>query len=123
MADDTTCFGKDLDSIKVILSAFDKFRKCAGLKMNVEKTKANYIGSLKNSVDTPFGLDWSEQYISCLGITVSGNEDDHYELNYKRKILNLKNLFNSWKCRKLSLKGKLQSLTIWVSPHYCIYVV
>ncbi len=107
LADDTTCFVKDLESINIILSVFNKFKVCAGLKMNIDKTKANYIGSLKNSVDSPLGLDWSEPYISCLGIIISGNEDDHYNLNYKKKIMNLKSLFNSWKCRKLSLKGKI----------------
>ena len=107
LADDTTCFVKDIESVKVILMVFDKFKKCAGLKMNIEKTKATCIGSLKNSVITPLGLDWSEPYIDTLGIVISGTEDDHYELNYQKKILNLKLLLNSWKCRKLSLKGKI----------------
>ncbi len=37
---------------------------------------------------------------------MSGNEDEHYELNYKKRILNLNNVLNTWKYRKLSLKGK-----------------
>ncbi len=32
-----------------------------------------------------FGLDWTEANIHCLGIVLSGPEDDHYELNYKKE--------------------------------------
>jgi exonuclease III len=107
LADDTTCFVADIDSIREILLLFNKYEKCAGLKMNLDKTKATFIGSFKERVDAPLGLDWSEKNIHSLGITLSGNEIDHYELNYKARIQNMKNLLNTWKCRKLSLKGKV----------------
>lgn len=107
LADDTTCFAENLNSVKVILSVFKQFENCAGLKMNVDKTKAKFIGSLKNSVISPLGLDWSEPYVETLGIIINGCEEEHYDLNYRKKILNLKHTLNSWKCRNLSLKGKV----------------
>jgi hypothetical protein len=107
LADDTTCFVSDVSSIKEIFSMFKQFRQCAGLKINVDKTKARFIGSFQDREDAPLGLDWSEKNIHSLGITLSGNETDHYDLNFKKRVLNLKSLLNTWKCRKLSLKGKI----------------
>jgi hypothetical protein len=107
LADDTTCFVQDIPSLKEILLMFKSFELCAGLKMNTDKTKAKFIGSLKDSVDAPLDLDWSDPNVNCLGITLSGNEDDHYRLNYQKRILNLRNTLNRWKCRRLSLKGKI----------------
>jgi hypothetical protein len=107
LADDTTIFVSDIPSVIEVLSMFKSFELCAGLKMNVEKTTAKYIGSLTGSVVPPLSLDWTESNVHCLGITLSGDEDDHYRLNYHMRILNLRNTLNKWKCRKLSLKGKI----------------
>ncbi len=92
LADDTTCFDIDILSITDLLVMFKCFRLCAGLTINTDKTKANYIGSLKGWAEVPLGLDWTDPYINCLCITLSGNEDVHYELNYKKRILNLENV-------------------------------
>ena len=107
LADDMTCFTRDLNSVAVIIQVFRKFEICAGLKVNVEKTTAKYLGSLKNSVESPFGLNWSGNSMQSLGVTFSENEDNHYENNFQLKIKNLRNLLNSWKGRHLSLKGKV----------------
>ena len=117
LADDTTCFVQDIKSIEHILSTFQQFRNCAGLKLNIDKTKAKYLGSLKDEIGTPFGLDWSECNVNALGVVISGNEDDHYDLNFKNRISNMKSLLCSWKCRKLSLKGKITVInTLALSP-------
>ncbi len=108
LADDTTCFVADIPSVKEILVMFKCFELCAGLKINTDKTKANYTGSLKGRVEAPLRLDWTETNIHCLCIVLSGNEGDHYELNYKKKrILILRNILNTRKGRKLSHKGKI----------------
>ncbi len=73
----------------------------AGLKINTEKPKAPFIGLTKDSVDT-LGLDYSEHYIHCLGITISGNESDHYDLNYKQRRLSMKNLLKPEHAQTLS---------------------
>ena len=49
------------------------------------------------------------------GITLSGNEDDHYILNFKKRLKNMKNLLATWKCRILSIKGKVTIINT-VSP-------
>ncbi len=80
--------------------------------MNVNKTKARYLGSLKGVQEFPFDLDWSETKVSLLGVILSGKKKEHYDLHLKKRILNMENLLNSWKCRNLSLKGKITIVNI-----------
>ena len=49
LADDTTCVIDGPDSLKHLLNTFRLFAQCSGLKINIEKTTAKYIGTLKNS--------------------------------------------------------------------------
>ncbi len=88
LADDTNCF---VSSIAEILSIFKDFHKCAGLSVNVDKTKARYLVSLKGIQEFPFDLNWLETKVSLLGVILSGNEKEHYDLNLKKRILNMKN--------------------------------
>ena len=94
-----------------------QFELCAGLKMNVDKTKAKVLGPEAMPHDNLFGLDWTEDAIHTLGVSLSGDENDHYILNYNKRLKNMKNLLSSWKCRRLSLKGKVTVINILaISP-------
>ena len=117
LADDTTCFVKDKASLCHLLSIFKQFELCAGLKMNVDKTKAKVLGPATMPPDNLFGLNWTEEAFHILGVSLSGDENDHYILNYKKRLKNMKNLLSSWKCRRLSLKGKVTVINILaISP-------
>ena len=41
LADDTTIFAKNLESVSILVSILENFEKCSGLKLNMEKTKSN----------------------------------------------------------------------------------
>ena len=85
--------------------------------MNVDKTKAKVLGPEAVPHDNLFGLDWTEDAIHTLGVSLSGDENDHYILNYKKRLKNMKNILSSWKCRRLSLKGKVTVINILaISP-------
>ena len=105
LADDTTCLIKYDVSLQNMLTVFDKFKKCAGLKMNIDKTIAKPLGPYTPQ-DT-CGLDWTHGNITTFGVVISGNESDHYILNYKKMLKNIEDLLKSWKSRCLSLKGKV----------------
>ena len=107
LADDTTCFIKNENSLKHLIETFGIFNKCAGLGINIDKTSARRLGELKLSDENLMGLRWSQEPVQTLGTLISGNESDHYELNFKPKIIKMQQLLNSWKCRHLSLKGKI----------------
>ena len=85
--------------------------------MNVDKTKAKVLGPETIPHDNFYGLDWTDEAIHTVGVSLSGDENDHYIINYKKRLKNMKNLLSSWKCRRLSLKGKVPVInTLAVSP-------
>ena len=107
LADDTSCFIKDERSLSYLLKAFKLYYKTSGLGINVDKTSARCLGGFVPSRHDLLELKWTQEAIETLGVIVTGNEDDHLELNFRPKIIKMKHLLNSWKCRKLSLKGKI----------------
>ena len=107
LADDTNCVVKDEQSLKNILDTFSLFRSGTGLDINVDKTTARCLGNFIPSNHKLFGLKWTQEPVHTLGVNLSGREEDHYNLNFRPKIYKMKQLLNSWKCRKLSLKGKI----------------
>ena len=60
LPDDTTCFIKDDISLQNMLTVFDKFEKCAGLKMNIDKTTAKPLGPYTPRLDT-----WQYHNVRC----------------------------------------------------------
>ena len=56
--DDTTAILADLNSAQALLKLLNDFEKVSGLKLNVMKTEAMWIGSLQNCEDEPLGFKW-----------------------------------------------------------------
>ena len=110
LADDTTCFLSDLHSLEWVLKTFERFSLCAGLRINVEKTKAKYIGSLVDYDHFPHGLSWIKDNIETLGIVCTTTDYENYMFNFKPRITTLKNVLHLWRQRSLSLKGKITVL-------------
>ena len=54
--------------------------------MNVDKTKAKVLGPEAMPHDDLLGLVWTEEAIHTLGVSLSGNDNDHYILNYKKRL-------------------------------------
>ena len=117
MANYTTCFVKDKISLKNLIDVFKNFEICSGLKINLDKTKAKALGPELEPSNKPFGLDWVSDPIYTLGVILSGNQEDHFILNFKKRLRNMKNLLSTWKCRSLSIKGKITVInTLAISP-------
>ena len=57
-ADDITVTLANTCSVEIFMQILNNFEKCSGLKMNVSKTKAMWIGENKNSLEKPLGLEW-----------------------------------------------------------------
>ena len=95
LADDNTCIVKDKISLRHLLDIFKQFQCCAGLKMNVDKTKAKVLGPEPRPPDDLYGLDWTEDAVNTLCVVLSGNETEHYILNYMKRLKTTKNLLSS----------------------------
>ncbi len=110
-ADDTTLsILANANSLKDAIQLFINFQSLSGLKINRDKTEVVRIGSLKTSdiVLWPEGnLKWSNGPVKVLGINFTPNKRDLLEVNYHPKHRKLKNLYNLWQQRQLSLKGRI----------------
>ena len=73
MADDTTLFLQDLDSIQHTLDLLHHFHHCAGLKLNKHKTEAFQLGVVSNNIDSKYGLNWDSKKVKVTGVTVGKN--------------------------------------------------
>ena len=107
LADDTSLFIRDTDSIKNIFSLLERFETNAGLKANVEKTKFYNIGNTVIDETTLLGPKFEKTPIQILGITVTDDENISIEHNFTPRVKAIENILKHWSRRKLSLKGKI----------------
>ena len=110
-ADDTaiTLDGTE-SSLRCTLDLLDQFSKFSGLKPNIEKTEAIWIGSetcskeiLCNDID----LNWNHDTFTVLGIKFNTCLKDMIHLNYTDKILEISKLIKQWSKRKLTVMGRI----------------
>ena len=106
MADDTTSFLKDSKSLEVLLETLDKFHSYAGLKLNLSKSEVLWLGSKKNSNESPLGLR-KVKGVKALGIYFSYDAKAVLEKNFTEKLKELKTLLAIWGQRDLSVLGRI----------------
>ena len=97
-ADDTTAILADLNSAQALLKLLNDFEKVSGLKLNVMKTEAMWIGSLQNCEDEALGFKW-KTCVKCLGIFITYDVKILVEKNFKQRLKKIANLINLWKSR------------------------
>ena len=106
LADDTTLILKDHQSIPEILKVLKQCHTLSGLHTNIDKTQAFIIGKHIRFKET-YNMKWDTGPIKLLGISICDSENENYNQNFEPKIKQMKSLFNIWKQRRLSLKGKI----------------
>ncbi len=84
LADDITLILFHLESVKNSSAVLKTFSNCAGLNINVDKTKANYIGSLMSCDHFPHELSWIKAPIETLGTTIMDNDEANFKHNYQQ---------------------------------------
>lgn len=110
-ADDTTFLldGSD-SSLRAALSLLGQYAKYSGLKPNIEKTHAMWIGNKMNSQERlcrDFDLKWTSDPIKVLGITFCTNLNDMIKQNYEDKINEIESFLNNWSKRYLTIIGRI----------------
>ena len=127
LADDTSLFLRNKDSILTVFTLLKHFENCAGLKLNKEKTHAIILG-LENTINVKeLGIKIVSDSIKTLGIHVSKNEDVTLLKTLNEKVTKVKNLLNMWQARNLSIKGKItilrsQALPLILYPASVLFV-
>ena len=109
LADDTTILTQNLNSLKLTIAEFLKFKKISGLKLNLEKCEIVQPGPtvLKRS-DLPSklsNLKINEGPFKTLGIWFSSDLNESTNLNYNDRLKKIYNILQIWRQRSLSWKG------------------
>ena len=87
-----------------------EFEKESGTKINYNKTTVYRIGSLVNSnaaFYTTKKLQWTNEPIKILGVTITANKNDIFKLNIDPIITKMQQILKLWCNRGLSLFGKI----------------
>ena len=107
------------NSLREALECFESFYKVSGLKMNSSKTKAVWVGNKKYSdqiICPNMKLNWSHENFRVLGIDFSLDLNCITDINFTKKIKEVKAILKSWQHRKLTLLGKITVIKTLALP-------
>ena len=105
-ADDTTAILSNLNSANALFSLLEDFAKASGLKLNVKKTEAMWIGSLRSCEDQPLEVKWQTR-VKFLGIHITYDVKLLVEKNFRQRLKKIRNTIDLWKVRGLSIYDKV----------------
>ena len=95
-ADDTTLLCNDCNSVNRAITVVNSFGNLSGLRLNPSKTKALWLGSLKNRKDEPFNFKWPKEPLGVLGTYISYHEKQNEEFNFKGKMQKLDTILGTF---------------------------
>ena len=109
-ADDTQIFldGSELSSRKT-LAKLKSFHSFSGLQINVEKTRAIWIGSMNKSnrkMCEDYKLDWNQGPFKILGVTFTPEVFDKWDQNTTDILKKVENTIKTWSKGDFHNKGK-----------------
>ena len=120
LADDTTIFVKDLQSIETLMTFLQRFYEYTGLKINIDKSQVVPIGKVKlQNLKLPISIKKmavNNKGFKTLGVWFSYDIQEAISLNFNEKIEKIEKILNIWKTRKLSWKGKILILKSLILP-------
>ncbi len=95
-------------TLRITLDILDKFYYCSGLKANLDKTQAVWLGRKPKKMISglKFDLTWVEEF-RLLGINFTKEMSNMAELNYNPKIQSMLLLFQEHQKRNLTLIGEI----------------
>ena len=109
-ADDTTLIlDGSQQSLQNALNILEIFGTYSGLKVNTDKTKIIWIGKKKHSNDKLISqrFDWNTTEFNMLGLKFSVDLQKMPEINFRSKLVEIKDSINHWSKRKLTPMGKV----------------
>ena len=107
LADDTTLFLKDINSLRQALNFLFMFQMASGLKLNYSKTEILQIGKQIVSKQKPFNLAWDKTKVYALGTWFYKDVKEGIKATFTEKVKSLNNLLKSWSNRALTWIGKI----------------
>jgi len=105
LADDTNLLCAGVTSVEHALNTVSRFGAISGLKLNVKKAKAMWLGKWSTNKTKPLQLEWLNQPVKILGIYFSNDENKNMHLKFDLKIQKLQTKLDLWKAKNLTLFG------------------
>ena len=105
-------------SLSESVQVLDGFHACSGLKINLEKTQAIWLGKLKRQTYEICGdlnLNWVKNF-KLLGVNFSVNLEEIVVSNFLTKILDIEKLLNLYKRFNFSIIGKVTVIKTLALP-------
>ncbi len=112
LADDTTLFLKDINSLKNALDTMEMFMKCSGLKINKDKTQTLQIGK-KDWDLKQFKLKSAKSEIYTLGTWFYKDPQMTNISNIAKKIEEFEGVLEYWKHKHLTILEKIKVLKMF----------
>ena len=85
------------------MSILQTFYRMSGLKVNEEKTKALWVGSmskLHNQICPEYNLDWEQKTIKIVWVSFTADVCNTWEHNVEDILHKINNMINAWSKRK-----------------------
>ena len=120
LADDTTLFLLDVESLRQAINKFNNFGTLSGLKINLDKTEIVSLSDCKiDSVQLTGlleGIKVATGPFKTLGVWFTCDNEISVKLNYNERIKSMQQTLHIWRARSLSWKGKITILKTLVIP-------
>ena len=120
-ADDTFILLDGLEkSLRNCILLLDRYADCSGLKLNVTKTHAVWLGSkvkCQEHICPDLCLQWVDNF-KLLGIHFTSDLTEMLNLNYDHKLVKVENILTSYGKRNLSLIGKVSVIKTLIIPMF-----
>ena len=113
LADDTTLFLKNTQSLHNSFELINDFHKCSGLKLNYSKTEILPINATIDLGNAEVKIVEKSQ---SLGIVYFDNVETIISENYTAKYIELEKTLINWKKRKLTILGKNTVIKTLIVP-------
>ena len=110
---------RDDDSINNTFQCLKNYERASGAKINCEKCKGLWSGSLKHRSDHPLNFDWYNDFLLDLILGTFFGNVDCTQRNLQQRLQRIKNTIAAWNHRELAYKGKalvingLLTSTLW----------
>ncbi len=115
--DDAITILSTLESITCTLDIINSFSRVAGPHLNMEKVEGIWLGPMKDRMPSRFaGINWTSDPVRCLGIYFGHNKTKCDELNWNKKMNDIKRIIMHCNRRNLSLIGKTVIVKALIIP-------
>ena len=122
LADDTTLFLQDIQSLHFALNLLFMFYKSSGLRLNYSKTEILHLGHPYSNKENPFNLKWVKERVYALGTWFYKDVELCMNINCESRFNIFQKTLRIWRARHLTWFGKmtvLKSLAL-AKLNYCI---